>query len=335
MKLTADCTTDETIFVPGGFTLDGQGHTITAVDPPAGAFLTAIVQNAGPVANVRNVVLTASGLANVCDPADPKLRAILFDGASGVIANNQIINVNKSGEGSCPAQGANVFLRKLVPSGPPAKVTVSGNTITGFSRFAVSVLGDVRATISSNTFEGLGGTGIAVDQQFAVAIQSGAVGTVARNTIIQSWATGLPFTNGIFVFESDGWSLTSNTISDPSFGIVIQSQCASRPTASGGDVTANDVRAHLTGITLQAEANAFSTCDPHVDTNQVKGNEVLTPPGVTGNFGIGVIALDNGGPFTPIASHNTVANNTIGGYATPILQFGDTNTLVRNNTVLP
>jgi hypothetical protein len=36
MRLDANCTTDETLFIPDGFTLDGRGHTITAVDRPAG-----------------------------------------------------------------------------------------------------------------------------------------------------------------------------------------------------------------------------------------------------------------------------------------------------------
>ena len=34
MTLNGDCTTDATILVPNGFTLDGAGNTITAVDPP-------------------------------------------------------------------------------------------------------------------------------------------------------------------------------------------------------------------------------------------------------------------------------------------------------------
>ena len=36
VSLVADCTTDTTIGVPDGYTLDGKGFTITAVDGPAG-----------------------------------------------------------------------------------------------------------------------------------------------------------------------------------------------------------------------------------------------------------------------------------------------------------
>src|SRR2546423_11891566 len=67
MTLDADCTTDATIKIPDGFTLDGAGHTITAVDPPGSHFIGAIVQNEGKVANVKNLTITTSGLADVCD----------------------------------------------------------------------------------------------------------------------------------------------------------------------------------------------------------------------------------------------------------------------------
>src|SRR6266540_3206520 len=67
MTLDADCTTDQTILVQDGFTLDGAGHTITAVDPAGGHFVGAVVKNGGTTAHVTNLGVTASGLANVCD----------------------------------------------------------------------------------------------------------------------------------------------------------------------------------------------------------------------------------------------------------------------------
>ena len=41
MTLTADITTDTTIIVPDGYTLDGNGYTITAVDVAGGRRSTA------------------------------------------------------------------------------------------------------------------------------------------------------------------------------------------------------------------------------------------------------------------------------------------------------
>ena len=47
MTLTENCSTDTTIIVPDGFTLDGAGYTITAYDPPGGHFVGAVVKNGG------------------------------------------------------------------------------------------------------------------------------------------------------------------------------------------------------------------------------------------------------------------------------------------------
>ena len=85
MTLLADCETDHTIPVPEDSTLDGADHKITAVDPAGGHFLGAVVRNVGASANVKNVKITASGLANnVCDGGDDRLRGILLDNAAGI-----------------------------------------------------------------------------------------------------------------------------------------------------------------------------------------------------------------------------------------------------------
>ena len=52
MSLDADCTTDATILVPDGFTLDGEGNAITAVDPVAGHFVGGVVRHGGQELNV-------------------------------------------------------------------------------------------------------------------------------------------------------------------------------------------------------------------------------------------------------------------------------------------
>src|SRR5688500_12645370 len=67
LRLRADCTTDQTLVVPHGFTLDGRGRTITAVDPPGGHFVGAVIRNGGSMAHVRRVRISASGLSDTCD----------------------------------------------------------------------------------------------------------------------------------------------------------------------------------------------------------------------------------------------------------------------------
>src|SRR5690348_10376013 len=77
MVLKSNCTTDTTILIPNGFTLDGRGHTITAVDPAGGHFVGAVIENGGTVANVINLHVTVSGLADVCDDGEARLRGIM------------------------------------------------------------------------------------------------------------------------------------------------------------------------------------------------------------------------------------------------------------------
>ena len=94
MTLDADCTTDATILVPDGFTLNGAGRTITAEDPPLDHFRGAVVANGGSTAHVKNLTITTSGLANVCDGGADRLRGIMFDVASGSITHNAVLNIN-------------------------------------------------------------------------------------------------------------------------------------------------------------------------------------------------------------------------------------------------
>src|SRR5688500_9486672 len=76
MTLSADCTTTTSIIVPNGFTIDGAGHTITAMDPIGDHFKGGVIQNGGASANVTNVVITVSALADVCDSGPARLRGI-------------------------------------------------------------------------------------------------------------------------------------------------------------------------------------------------------------------------------------------------------------------
>ncbi len=81
MTLNADCTTDATILIADGYTLEGTGHTITAVDPNGNHFKGAVVKNGGTIANVKNLAITTNDLSNVCDNGDDRF-GIMFDGAS-------------------------------------------------------------------------------------------------------------------------------------------------------------------------------------------------------------------------------------------------------------
>ncbi|HKR60923.1 MAG TPA: hypothetical protein VJS64_14480, partial [Pyrinomonadaceae bacterium] len=86
MTLNGDCITTTSIIVPNGFTLNGAGHTITAMDPVADYFKRGVIENGGATADVTNVKITTSALVDPCDESPAtRLRGILFEGASGSI----------------------------------------------------------------------------------------------------------------------------------------------------------------------------------------------------------------------------------------------------------
>jgi len=156
MELRADCTTDATILIPDGFTLDGAGHTITAVDPHHGHFLGAVVANAGTRANVRNLRITTSNLADFCDEKTPetdfRLRGIQFKGASGEITHNTVTDINQGAKSSC-REGADIEVRNepIDGSHPNTQtVEVSDNIVMNYQMVGIVAVGDVSVKIHHN-----------------------------------------------------------------------------------------------------------------------------------------------------------------------------------------
>lgn len=154
MSLDGDCTTDATILIPNGFTLDGNGHTITAIDPPAGHFLGAIVKNGGTTAHVTNLVVTASGLADVCDPAGPvdtRLRGVMFEGASGSITHSTVDGVNQGASGC--QEGNSIEVRNAPFDGTHPNtqtVEIAHNVVTNYQKTGIVANGDVLVSIHHN-----------------------------------------------------------------------------------------------------------------------------------------------------------------------------------------
>ncbi|MGZ4632939.1 MAG: ExeM/NucH family extracellular endonuclease, partial [Actinomycetes bacterium] len=146
--LLGDCTATSTVPVPDGWTLDGAGHSITAKDPAGAHFTGAVVRNAGAAASVRNLTVTASGLADVCDAGDDRLRGILLDGAAGAITNNRVVDVRQDGSGCQEGNGIEVRNEPFDTTGPDLAVTVSGNEVLGYQKAGIVANGSVLATVT-------------------------------------------------------------------------------------------------------------------------------------------------------------------------------------------
>jgi hypothetical protein len=151
MTLDGDCSTDETLLIPNGYTLDGAGYTITAGDPSGGHFVGAVVMNAGTTAHVTNLGVTASALANVCDAGTSRLRGILFDGASGSITNNTVDNINQGLSGCQEGNGIEVRNAPFNGTYPNTKtVVITGNVVTKYQKTGIVANGDVDVAINNN-----------------------------------------------------------------------------------------------------------------------------------------------------------------------------------------
>ncbi len=181
-SLDADCTTDETILVPDGMTLDGQGNAITAEDPPAGHFVGAVVMNGGTEAHVTNLLVNTDNLANVCDGGDDRLRGIMFEGASGSISGNTISNVNQGASGCQEGNAIEVRNAPFDGTHPDTQtVEIEHNYVENYQKGGIICNGDVECHIHHNVV----GESATQENLAANAVQLGfgASGEIAHNHI--------------------------------------------------------------------------------------------------------------------------------------------------------
>jgi len=183
MYLDGDCTTDGTIYISDGFTLDGQDYTITAIDPSSGHFVGAVVQNAGSTAYVTHLNVTASGLLNVCDGGANRLRGIMFEAASGSITNSTVIGINQ-GYNGCQ-EGNAIEIRNAPFDGThpnTVQVGVTNNRIDDYQKTGVVANGDVDVAVNNNYI----GSADLDDYIAANSVQFGygGMGSANNNTIL-------------------------------------------------------------------------------------------------------------------------------------------------------
>ena len=209
MLLLADCTTDVPITVPDTVTLDGNGHTITALDPTGGHFVGAVVTNATPGSTIHVTNLTIVGQfgADVCDPGANRLRGILFSGASGTITNNQLFRIRQGPSSGCQEGNAievrNFPGEETMSSAERVDVTIADNVVENYQKTGVLVNGLVDAIVGRNVIRGDGPS--TVIAQNGVQIGFGATALVSANSISGNNYTPTSFfACGIIVAEADG-----------------------------------------------------------------------------------------------------------------------------------
>lgn len=212
MTLKNDCTTDHTILIPNGFTLDGKRHTITAVDPLGGHFVGAIVKNQGAIAHVTNLGIATSGLANVCDAGDDRLRGILFEGASGSIMRNTILGLNQAASGCQEGNAIEVRNAPFDGTHPGTMdVEIGHNKVFNYQKTGILANGDVSVDIHHND------VGASATPQLAansVQLGFGATGIIQNNKILGNQWCGPSDTvaTAILIFDADNSIIRKNQI---------------------------------------------------------------------------------------------------------------------------
>jgi parallel beta-helix repeat protein len=306
MKLNANCTTDQTILIPNGFTLDGKGHTITAIDPAGGNFKGAVVKNAGANAKVKNLTVTASGLADICDADGDRLRGILFEGASGSIKDTTVRDINQGASGCQEGNAIEVRNAPFDGTHPNTKtVQVEHNVVSRYQKTGILANGDVNVEVDDNTVTGLGP--INYIAQNGIQLGFGALGDVQENQVSGNVYSPQSFASGgiLLVSAGNGILVNHNTVATSDVGIWLNGTSNARVKNSKVTGSAFD------GIALDDSFGPVS--GNRVDQNQSSQNGIgIGLYGATGSLIEKNNASSNGtGIFVGYAaSSNNVTGNT-------------------------
>lgn len=291
LLLNGNCTTDATILIPAGKTIDGRGFTVTGVDPVGGHFLGAVLLNGGSTASVKNITVTVSGLANVCDGGANRLRGIMFEEASGSITGSSVLSINQGASG---CQEGNAIEIRNFGTSPTSVVTVDGNTITGYQKTGIVANGNVNVTISNNLVDG--GVPVGYIARNGIQFGFGGTGSARKNTVNGNSYTGSSTSSGgILVVGGPGYGgdfcfniqIVQNTLSTNDIGIYLsqyEADFSAPALATNIKVVNNDIShdAVTNGYVYQAGVSDVGNGDKIINnTISGIGYDPTTIPGAT------------------------------------------------------
>jgi hypothetical protein len=230
VRLEADCATESTVFIPDGYTFDGAGYTLTAVDPDGGRFLGAVLRNRGGEAHVRGVRVVAGGLTDRgnCDAAADALTGILLEGANGSIQDSEVAGVSQREARSQCQEGVAIAVRHEEGADEAVRVDVLRNTVSGYQKGGITVSGRVEVTVEGNTVDG--GGPVAHIARNGITVTDGTRGRVTGNTVRGNAYTGTDFVAaGILVAGGprgehplvEDLVIRGNTVTDNTVGIAL------------------------------------------------------------------------------------------------------------------
>ncbi|MFY0562742.1 right-handed parallel beta-helix repeat-containing protein [Archangium lansingense] len=317
LALAADCSTDATLLVPEGYTFDGEGHTVTAVDPPGSHFIGAVIRNRGTLARVRDVTVTASGLKNQCETGAERLRGILLEGASGEVVDSVVSGLGKGATSGCQ-EGFGIEVRN--ESADTFRVDVLRNRVADFQKLGILATGSVEVNIADNTVEGGGAVGHIARN--GIQVSNGAKARVTGNRVSGNAYTGASATgSGILVKVDAGAPLVSglvvegNTLTDNDIGIYLFQDAGEPPSPSASARIANNVLQHgsVSNPAFQAAIADYYGTGSVITSNAITGvgYDPATAPDRT--FDVSVYTLQPASRLTFLTPEYDVATSSCSG----------------------
>jgi hypothetical protein len=190
--LTQDCSTFETINVPDGWTLDGAGYTIHAVEDathpnfPGPVVLSATgTDDAAATMNVENLTIASQNFGN--GNSGGTLAGIRYNRAGGSVSDVTIQGIS---HGNGVQEGIGLYVRNRDAGGstavPAANITVDNLTVTRYQKGGVVLDGNLGFTMSDSTVGSAAaadGTPLTTLAANAVQISRSAHGTLTDSQI--------------------------------------------------------------------------------------------------------------------------------------------------------
>ncbi|HEX5753606.1 MAG TPA: right-handed parallel beta-helix repeat-containing protein [Archangium sp.] len=322
LALTAGCTTDSTLFVPDGYGFDGAGHTVTAVDPPGGAFTGAVIRNRGATARVRGVTVTASGLKDDCQTGAARLRGILLEGASGEVVDSEVSGITKGLTTSGCQEGFGIEVRNDDASRGPFRVDVLRNRVSAFQKVGILATGAVEVTLADNAVEG--GGPVSHIARNGIHVSNGARAQVTGNRVSgNAYTRADTVGSGILVSRGTGAPLVTglviegNTFTDNDIGIYLSQDAGDPPDASARARIAQNVFQHgSVSNPYQAAIADYYGTGSLITSNDISGAgyDPATVPG--GTFAVDVYTPHPASKLVFLTSAYEVASGACSGRVT-------------------
>jgi len=224
LTLRRHCRTDETLYIPDGYTLEGNNRQIRVVESRRGeAFSGPVLTNAGEWAGINQLRVSMRGNGKECHVGGVPLSAILLENASGFVRHSRVERVNRRNSACLEGYGIEVRSHPFDGTHPNTRqVEIAHNRVDNYQAAGIFVNGDVIVDILHNQI----GSSANQSQLAATAIQlaHGAGGRILHNQIEgNSWCCESGAGSGILLYlAADGFEIRHNQIvGDGDVGIFI------------------------------------------------------------------------------------------------------------------